>query len=59
MTLVYNCDDDMAAAALISGLQISHSYKRLVKHEVTRMTDILSWAQKYIYLDRGCDQERS
>ena len=44
MTLVYNCDDDMAAAALISGLQISHSYKRLVKHEVTRMTDILSWA---------------
>ena len=42
MTLVYNCNDDMAAAAFITGLQVSHSfYKHLVKYEVIRMSDIL------------------
>jgi len=39
----------VAAAAFISELQITHFfYKHLVKHEVTKMRDILSRAQKYI-----------
>jgi len=29
-------------------LQVSHSYKHLVKYEFIRMRDILSRAQKYI-----------
>jgi len=46
---VYNCNDDVAAAAFTSELQVFHSfYKQLMKHEVNRMRDILSWAQKYI-----------
>ena len=43
MTLVYNCNDDVVAAAFISGMQVTHSfYKYLVKHEVTKMRDILA-----------------
>ena len=37
MALVYNYNDDVVTAAFISELQVSHSYKYLVKHEVTRM----------------------
>ena len=40
-----------AAAAFISGMQVIHSYKHLVKHEVTKMRDILARAQKYIQIE--------
>ena len=52
MALVYNCNDDMAAAAFISGLQVTHSfYKYLVKHEVTKMRDIITRTQMYIQIE--------
>ena len=52
MALVYNCNDDVAAAAFISGLQVTYSfYKHLVKHEVIRMRDILTCPQKYIQIE--------
>jgi len=42
----------VVAAAFISGLQVTHSfYKHLVKHEVTKMRDILARAQKYIQIE--------
>jgi len=56
--LVYNCKDDIFAAASISGIQVIHSfYKHLVKLEVTKIRDILARAQKYIQIEdatRGC-----
>ena len=51
MALLYNCNDNVIAVAFISGLQVSHSYKHLVKYEVTRKRDILSRAQKYIQIE--------
>jgi len=51
MALVYNCTVDVAAAAFISGLQVTHSYKNLVKHKVTKIKDILFWIQKYIQIE--------
>ena len=52
MALVYNCKDDVAVAAFISGLQVTHSfYKHLVKYEVTKMRDIFIRAQKYIQIE--------
>ena len=49
MALVYNCNEDVAVATLISGLQVTNPfYKYLVKNDVTRMRDILVQAQKYI-----------
>ena len=51
MALVYNCNDDVAAVAFISGLQLTHSfYKHLVKHEVTKMRDILTHARSIFKL---------
>ena len=51
MALVYNCNDNVAAAAFVSRLQVTHFfYKHLVKHEVTKMRDILSRTQKYIQI---------
>jgi len=44
MALVYNCNDDVVADTFISGMQVTHSYKHLVKHEVTKMRDILARA---------------
>jgi len=45
MGMVYDCSDDVAATAFIAGLQIDHSfYKLLVKHDITNMKDILSRA---------------
>jgi len=42
MALVYNCNEDVAVAAFISELQVTHSfYKHLVKNDVTKMKDIL------------------
>ena len=52
MALVYNCNDDVAAVAFISGMQVTHSfYKHLVKYEVTKMRDILTSAQTYIQIE--------
>ena len=52
MTLVYNCNEDVAVAAFISVLQVMHSfYKHLVKYEVTKMNDILFRFQKYIQIE--------
>jgi len=54
MALIYNCNDDVATAAFIAGLEINHSfYKHLVKHNVTNMKYILSRAQKYIQLEEA------
>ena len=51
MALVYNCNDDVSAAAFISGMQVTHSFcNHLVKHEVNKMRDILTRAQKYILI---------
>ena len=42
IALVYNCNEDVAAAPFISGLQVTHSfYKHLVKNDVTKMRVIL------------------
>ena len=52
MALVYNCNDDVTAAAFIARLQTNHSfYKHLMKYDVINMKDILSRAQKYIQLE--------
>ena len=57
MTLVYNCNEDVAAATFISGLQVTHPfYKHLVKNDVTRMRDILVRAQKYIQIEVHQDE---
>jgi len=46
MALVYNCNEDVTAAAFFSGLQVTHSfYKHLGKNDVTKM-DILVRVQK-------------
>ena len=40
---MYNYNDDVVAATFINGMQVTHSfYKYLVKHEVTKMRDILT-----------------
>ena len=49
MALVYNCNDDMAVAAFISGLEVTHFYKYLVKHDVTKMRDIFARVQPEFY----------
>ena len=46
---VPNCDKDVFALTFISELQISYPlYKHLLKHNVTWMNEVLSWAQPYI-----------
>jgi len=57
MTLVYNCNEDVPAAAFISGLQVTYFYKHLVKYEVTKMKDILFGSKNTSR--RGCDSECS
>ena len=53
MVLAYNCNEDVAATAFISGLQVTNPfYKHLVKN-VTRMRDILVRAQKYIQIEES------
>ena len=52
--MVYNCNDDFAAAAFIAELQTDHFfYKHLVKHDVINMKDIMSRAQKYIQVEEA------
>jgi len=50
-TLVYNCNDYVTAIAFINELQVTHSYKHLVKQEVTKMRYIHTRAQKYIQIE--------
>ena len=53
LTLVYNYND-VVTVAFINGLQVFHSfYKHLVKHEVTKMRDILSRSKKYIQIENA------
>ena len=60
MVLVYNCNNDVAVVAFISGLQVTYSfYKHLVKNEVIKMRDILSRAQKYIQIEDDPERSRS
>jgi len=48
IVLVYNYNDDVVVAAFISRMQVTHSfYKHLVKHEVTKISNILTRPQKY------------
>jgi len=52
MALVYNYNEDVAAATFISGLQVIHSfYKHLVKNNVSKMKDILVRVQKYMQIE--------
>jgi len=51
MVLVYNCNDDVATAMFINGLQISHSFYKHFVHEVIKVRDILSRAQTYIQIE--------
>ena len=51
---VPNSDEDVSALAFISGLQISHPlYKHLLKHDVTRMSKVLTRVQCYIQLEES------
>ena len=69
---VFSCGEDVFTLAFINGLQVSHPmYKHLLKHNVTRMCEILSQSQPYIQLEeamkcfanhstkRGDDREKS
>ena len=48
MVLVYNCNEDVAAARFISGLQVTHTfYRHLVKHVITKIRDILTHSKIY------------
>jgi len=48
---VPNCGENISMLAFISELQVSYPlYKHLLKHNFTRMSEILSRAQPYIYL---------
>ena len=54
MALMYNCSEDVVVATFISGLHATHSfYKHLVKNDVTKMRDILVWAQKYMQIEEA------
>jgi len=54
IALVYNCNEDIVAAAFISGLQVSHLfYKHLMKNDITKIRDILIQAQKYIQVEEA------
>ena len=42
MIMVYNCNEDVAPAAFISGLRVTNPlYKHLAKNDVIKMRDIL------------------
>ena len=54
MTLVYNCNEDVATAMFITGLQVTHLfYKHLIKNDVTMMRDILVRAQKCMQIEEA------
>ena len=50
---VSNCDE-VSALAFINGLQVTHPlYKHLLKHNVAKMSEVLSHAQSYIQLEEA------
>jgi len=51
---IFNCGEDVSAFAFISRLQLSHPlYKHLLKHDITRMSEVLSRDQPYIELEEA------
>jgi len=51
---VPNCSEGVYALTFISGMRLSNPlYKHLLKHNVTRMSKILSQAQPYIQLEEA------
>jgi len=54
MTLVYNCNEDVAVSAFINGLQVTNQfYKYLVKNDTTKIRDMLIRVQKYIQIEEA------
>ena len=53
---VSNCGEDVSALVFISGLQVTHlKYKHLLKHNITRINEVLSRAQLYIQLEKAME----
>ena len=51
---VLNCGEDFFALAFISELQVSHLlYKHLLKHNVTRISEVLSRVHPYNQLEEA------
>ena len=51
MALICNCNKDVADASF-SRMQVTNPfYKHLMKNNVTKMRDILTWVQKYIQIE--------
>ena len=51
---VFNYVEDISALAFISWLHVFHPlYKHLLKHDVTRMSEVMSRAQPYIQLEEA------
>ena len=49
---VHDCSEDASVLTFISGLRVTHPlYKHLVKHNVTRYSEVLYQAQPYIQLE--------
>ena len=49
MATIHNCSDEVAAAAFISGLPLTHKfYEVLVEHGVTQMSEVVRRAQGLI-----------
>ena len=52
LTKVSNCKEKVSIFAFISELQVTYPlYKYLLKHNVAKMSEVLSWAQPYIQLE--------
>ena len=52
LTKVSNCGEEISTPAFFSGLQVTHPlYKHLQKHNVVKMSEILSRAQRYIQVE--------
>lgn len=51
---MHNCSDDVATTAFINGLRVNHDfYASQVKHNVTKMKEILHRAPGYIQLEEA------
>ena len=54
LTNVSHCGEEVAAPAFIKGLQVSHPlYKHLLKHNIAKMSEVLTRAQLYIQLEEA------
>ena len=52
--MALSCGEDVYALVFISRLQVSHPlYKHLLKHDITRMSEVLSRVQRYIQLEEA------